>query len=102
MKQTEKKVLKWAEEKGLLKKDNIINQLNKFNEEVEEFTEEVALENVEDAKMELGDVLVTLSILSNQLDSNLNECLEMAYDKIKARKGKTINGIFVKESDLKK
>ena len=30
----------------------------------------------------------------------LEECLQYAYDEIKNRKGKTINGTFVKDSDL--
>ena len=50
--------------------------------------------------MELGDVLVTLTISANQLGTDLETCLQIAYDKIKNRKGKTINGNFVKESDL--
>ena len=50
--------------------------------------------------MEMGDILVTLIILSKQLDIDLVECLDMAYKKIKKRKGKTINGTFVKEGDL--
>lgn len=35
---------------------------------------------------------------ANKLD--FNECLSIAYDDIKYRKGKMINGTFVKESDL--
>ena len=31
----------------------------------------------------------------------LHECLEHAYNEIKDRKGKTVNGVFVKEADLK-
>ena len=30
----------------------------------------------------------------------LEECLQFAYDEIAGRKGKMINGTFVKESDL--
>jgi NTP pyrophosphatase (non-canonical NTP hydrolase) len=48
----------------------------------------------------MGDILVTLIILSAQLDIDLTECLEMAYQKISKRKGKTIDGLFVKEEDL--
>ena len=29
----------------------------------------------------------------------MNDCLEIAYDDIKDRKGKMIDGIFVKEGD---
>ena len=35
--------------------------------------------------------------LANSLDVDLNECVELAYNEIKNRKGKTINGSFIKE-----
>ena len=58
-------------------------------------------EIIERKKMEFGDVLVTLVILAEQLGVKWDECLEKAYNKISKRKGKVINGIFVKEEDLK-
>lgn len=51
-------------------------------------------------KLEFGDVIVTLIILSKQLGIDFEECLELAYLKIKNRKGKTIDGKFVKQEDL--
>lgn len=43
---------------------------------------------------------MTLIILAQQQGWTLEECLQYAYDEIKNRKGKTINGTFVKDSDL--
>lgn len=48
----------------------------------------------------IGDVLVTLIIVTQQLGMDLTTALQFAYDEIKDRKGKLINGIFVKEADL--
>ena len=48
----------------------------------------------------LGDVLVVLIGLSMQLGLDLTECLEVSYNEIKDRKGKLVNGVFVKEEDL--
>lgn len=45
----------------------------------------------------IGDVLVTIIILSNQLGYDIEDCLEVAYNEIKNRKGETINGTFIKE-----
>ena len=45
-------------------------------------------------------VVENLTILAYRLGTNLEECLAAAYDVIKDRKGKMINGVFVKESDL--
>ena len=48
----------------------------------------------------LGMVVDNLTVLAYRLGTNLEECLAAAYDVIKDRKGKMINGVFVKESDL--
>ncbi|UTH14935.1 MazG-like family protein [Macrococcus equipercicus] len=42
----------------------------------------------------------TLFDLAYALNVNYIECVQMAYDEIKDRKGKMIDGVFVKESDL--
>lgn len=105
---TEQDVLKWAREKEILFKENISKQLIKFKEEADElieatlnYIEDDTTENKKAARLEHGDVQVTLALLANMLNSTNGQCFEMAYNKIKNRKGKTINGTFVKEQDLK-
>ena len=82
----------------------------KFIEEVFEFktemdnelsyTDPYSDEAVDRLMLEMGYIFVTLIILCKQLGITPAECLELAYKKISKRKGKTINGIFVKEEDL--
>lgn len=48
----------------------------------------------------IGDTLVTIIVLAHQLDLDVTDCLNVAYEEIKNRKGKMINGTFVKEDDL--
>lgn len=48
----------------------------------------------------LGIVPENLTVLAYRLSTNLEECLAAAYDEIKDRRGKMVNGVFVKESDL--
>ena len=48
----------------------------------------------------LGMVVENLTVLAYRLGTNLEECLAAAYDEIKDRRGKMVNGVFVKESDL--
>ena len=48
----------------------------------------------------LGDVLVTLIILAEQNDTSIEECLEIAWEEIKDRTGRTVNGVFIKKEDL--
>ena len=90
-------VRKWAREKGLDGPDGLARQVEKLEEEVYEVALEVISQDKEKAKMELGDCLVVCTIIAMKLGSNVEECMGMAYEKIKNRKGKTEGGVFVKE-----
>lgn len=104
------KVLEWAKDKDLLRSENADKQFLKFMEEVFEFKTVFDFKKWRNKRgvvflnrdlcLEMGDVFVTLIILCKQLDISPVTCLDLAYDKIKDRKGKTINGVFVKEEDL--
>lgn len=50
----------------------------------------------------VGDMYVVLTILCMQLDIDIEDCIEAAYGDIADRKGKMVNGVFVKEEDLQK
>lgn len=105
-------VLEWADDKDLLHSENADVQFGKFIEEVFEFKTEMDLFNYTpdfikekvgcnyNLKLEMGDIFVTLIILCEDLGIDPVVCLEMAYEKISKRKGKTINGQFIKEEDL--
>ena len=90
---------KWSIDKGL-DKASPDKQMLKTIEEVGEVAGALAKSDLDNAKEEIGDVVVTLIILSQQLDMDLYECLETAYIKIKDRKGEMKNGVFVKSEDL--
>jgi NTP pyrophosphatase (non-canonical NTP hydrolase) len=45
----------------------------------------------------IGDIQVVLIILAAQYNLDVDDCLNTAYLQIKDRKGKTVNGIFIKE-----
>lgn len=47
-----------------------------------------------------NDIVNRLSVIAERYGMELEECLQSAYDEIKDRRGKMINGVFVKESDL--
>lgn len=49
----------------------------------------------------IKDIVTRLSVIAERYDLTLEDCLQVAYDEIKDRRGKMINGVFVKESDLK-
>ncbi|AYQ60103.1 hypothetical protein HC353_12770 [Enterococcus faecium] len=93
------KVEQWAKDKGLNQADPKA-QFLKVAEEFGEIASAMARSNDELFKDSVGDVIVTLIILSMQKGTNVQECLEMAYNEIKGRTGKMVDGVFVKLSDL--
>lgn len=92
-------VERWAEERGLTSADPI-KQLAKLMEEVGELAEGLVKDKKDLTLDGIGDAVVVLIILARQIDSSLEECLQIAYSEIKNRKGKTVKGVFVKQEDL--
>lgn len=93
----EEKIVDWAIKRGITNTENAPKQMLKVMEEVGELAGALAKNN-EDATIDaIGDVLVTIIILSYQLELNPWDCLESAYNEIKERKGQTIDGVFIKE-----
>lgn len=69
-------------------------QIPKLIEEVYEFRDATT---EEEAKLEFGDILVVCIQIARLRGLDMVECLGLAYDKIKDRKGTMIDGRFVKE-----
>lgn len=85
---------------GIVKPENAKTQFMKVTEELGELAEGIGKDKPEQIKDSLGDVLVTLILLAEDLNLNLLDCLNSAWGEIKDRKGEVKNGSFVKESDL--
>ena len=69
-----------------------------FTEEISDFISKNAEERYTSNGMYNIYVMLYTCALRNNL--TLEDCIESAYNEIKNRKGKMINGTFVKESDL--
>lgn len=93
-------VEEWSMNKGLDKADSKA-QFTKVVEEVGEVASALARSDKELLQDGIGDVVVTLVILAQQNGMTLEECLNTAYNEIKGRTGKMVNGTFVKSEDLK-
>jgi len=89
------KVSKWAQDRGLDDSFLVKAQFVKLIEEVGELASDVA--RGRDPRDSIGDTLVVLIILAQQLGTDLSECLAIAYDQIKDRTGKMVDGVFVKD-----
>lgn len=88
-------VVAWGRERKITNPDK---QLLKVVEEVSEMIREVVRGRYDSAEIKdgIGDSLVTIIILSDILGFNAIEMLEEAYSVIKSRKGKTSDGMFIK------
>lgn len=96
----EKKVIDWAEERGIYDIDNGSSphaQLKKLTEELTELYEGIYECDNFKAKDSIGDMMVVLTHIAKFIGSDMTECYDLAYDQIKDRRGKMVNGIFVKE-----
>jgi NTP pyrophosphatase (non-canonical NTP hydrolase) len=88
----------WAMRKGLSDPDYVPSQMLKVVEELGELAGCLAKKkSVEDTSDAFGDVMVTLIILAHQAGYDLEKCLGLAFDEIKGRTGKTVDGVFIKD-----
>ncbi len=91
----EKRVVQWAHDRNLIEGSTSLKQWDKLLEEVYEL--ENNLLNKKNTIDDIGDCLVVLTIIAEQQGLTLLECIAHAYNDIKDRKGKMVDGIFVKE-----
>ena len=94
-----KNVVQWARDRNLIDGATKHAQMLKLTEEVGELAAAIARDKYDDAFDAIGDCTVVLVILAEQLGIPFGECLEIAWNQIKYRKGKMVNGIFVKEDE---
>lgn len=95
-----KLVEQWSIDRKLNQADSS-KQYQKVGEEFGEIGGALSRQDQDELRDAIGDTVVTLIILAQQNDMDLYECLNAAYDEIKDRKGKTVNGVFIKEDELK-
>lgn len=90
-------VLAWANDKKILEHEYHPKQIMKVVEELGETCDAINKKNVFAIADGLGDTFVTLIILTAQLGYRPIDVLEIAYNEIKNRTGKTENGVFIKD-----
>lgn len=94
----EMKVIQWGEARGIVQNSKPWAQAQKTQEELDELLAAISHNDVDLMKDAYGDILVTLIMGCATADIDLVECLELAYNQIKDRKGYlTPEGIFIKE-----
>ena len=93
----EKKIIKVANGWGLYENTTVEDQIEKLMEEVLELEEAIEIGNMGEVKLELGDCMVVLINIAAKMGISLEMCGYLAYEKIRTRTGKMINGKFVRE-----
>jgi NTP pyrophosphatase (non-canonical NTP hydrolase) len=93
----EMEVVRWGEARGIVQNSTPKAQWHKTVEEIEELRDAIKAGDREAMKDAYGDILVTLIMGCACADLDLVDCLKLAYNQIKDRKGYlTPEGIFVK------
>ena len=93
-------IRQWADERGIYQKGDVKTQYIKLQEEAGELAK--ALLNKDDAEIQdaIGDMVVVLTNLAHLNGVHIETCIAQAYNVISKRKGKMINGTFVKTDGL--
>jgi len=94
----EYQIIQWGTDKGILPDPDPWKQFVKTAEEVSELADGIANREVDEVRDAIGDIVVTLVMQCRAWDLTLEECVQAAYDEIKNRKGKMVDGLFVKEN----
>jgi NTP pyrophosphatase (non-canonical NTP hydrolase) len=87
----------WAEERGLYDKGDTHTQYVKLQEEAGELAKALLEDNQEEVIDAIGDIVVVLTNLAHLRGVHIETCIAEAYSVIVNRKGKMINGTFVKD-----
>lgn len=64
-----------------------------------EVLEAAIIQWARDCRDDIGDIVVTLILQCFMQGTCLAECLSLAYDEIRQRQGRMVNGAFVKDGD---
>jgi len=90
-------IREWADERGLYENGDAKTQALKLVEEVGETCRAILKEDQEEAIDGIGDCVVVLTNLAELIGVPIELCIDAAYDEIKDRKGKMVNGTYKKD-----
>ena len=91
------KVAQWAKDRNLIDGSTPSHQIDKLDEEVGELVEALGFDDRPKIIDAIGDIQVVLAVMCAQLGLNIDDCREVAWNEIKDRRGKMVDGVFVKE-----
>jgi len=86
----------WANERGIYDKGDVKTQLIKLYEESGELSQGILKNSQPDIIDAIGDCVVVLTNLAHLAGTDIESCIQSAYDEISTRTGEMKNGTFVK------
>ena len=95
------KIRQWGEDKGLTGENGratTAGQMWKLQEEFDELRDAIIRNNHAELEDAIGDIVVVLTLLARLWGYKIEDCIDSAYDVIKSRQGKMVDGVFVKEA----
>jgi NTP pyrophosphatase (non-canonical NTP hydrolase) len=91
-------IKRWHHDRNLIEGSDDKSQFAKLIQEAGELSDNICKGN--DIKDDIGDMIVVLINIAERNDISITECVRQAWDDIKDRKGRMVDGVFVKEGDL--
>ena len=91
----ENRIIQWHQNRNLIEGSTDHQQFEKLLEEVEELR--LNIMKSQPIVDDIGDIIVVLINLAHRNNLTLHECMEHAFNDIRHRKGKMVDGLFVKE-----
>ena len=93
----EKLIGQWHRDRNLIDGSTDKDQFMKLLQEVGELSDSLC--KGKDFRDDIGDIMVVLINILVRNGVTIDECLEIAYNDLKDRKGKMVDGVFIKEGD---
>ena len=93
-------IRQWARDKGIYKSGDARTQFVKLMEEAGELAQAILKNDEPEVIDAIGDMVVVLTNLAELRGYSIEKCIDSAYDVIKSRQGKMVNGTFVKQESL--
>ena len=89
-------IREWARVRGLYEKGDPKTQLVKLQEEMGELAKATLEKDQDEIIDAIGDMVVVLTNLAHLNGLHIETCIASAYNEISQRKGKMVDGTFVK------
>ena len=91
------RIKQWHYDRNLIEGSDDKTQFAKLIQEAGELSDNIC--KGKDIRDDIGDMIVVLINIAERNKVSITDCLEVAYNDIKDRKGRMVDGVFVKEGD---